>query len=73
MTKKEVIKLKNIVAFCALMENHDGIIGKSPDYIMEKFNRYCLSDVDECPWGLDVDNRWKVSRWINKWLKKGGE
>ena len=32
--------IKNIVAFCILMQSKEGIIGKSPDYILEKFEHY---------------------------------
>ena len=75
MTEKQI---KNIVAFCALMENGEGIIGKSPDYIEEKFNRYCLSNQDETEWGLDSIRRAKVVAWTLRWLKRqrgiaGGE
>lgn len=67
------IQLKNIVAFCALMENNDGIIGKSSKYIEEKFKRYCLSKRDETKWGLDWQRQNLVSKWCNKWLEKGGD
>lgn len=63
--------LKNIVAFCILMENNGGIIDKSPDYILEKFNRYVISErEDESNWGLDVFNQEKLSNWQGKWLGK---
>ncbi len=62
-------QLKNIIAFCALMENGDGILDKSPAYVIEKFKRYCLSDqVDETPWGLDKDRKIKVFTWWMKWM-----
>ncbi len=62
------IQLKNIVAFCALMENSGGILGKSPSYIIEKFNRYCKSVQDETKWGLDSDRKIKVFTWEMRWL-----
>lgn len=62
-------KLLNIIAFCALMENNDGIIGKSPDYIIEKFNRYCLSEEGEYAWGLDAIRQKIVQDWKEKWFK----
>ena len=61
--------LKNIVAFCALMENGKGIIDKSPDYILEKFLRYCLSDRPEWQWGLDNIRSKIVKKWTKKWLE----
>ena len=64
LTRKQLI---NIVAFCALMENNEGIIGKSPSYIAEKFRRYCLSDSAEEQWGLDSIRRKIVSDWQERW------
>ena len=61
-------ELKNIVAFCVLMEHEDGILTKSPAYIMEKFKRYCKSDRDEYFWGLDTGNIGILMKWIGKWL-----
>ena len=64
-------EILNIVAFAILMENNDGIIGKSPDYILEKFDRYCLSEnKDEYAWGLDANNKQKLLDWTKKWLNK---
>ncbi len=69
---KNKIKIKNIVAFCVLMQNGDGIESKSPAYIMEKFERYCLFDRDdEFIWGLDSFNFAKLRKWVEKWLKSG--
>lgn len=46
MDEKEAtneMNLKQIVVFAILMENNDGIIGKHPSYILEKFrNASCL-------------------------------
>ena len=39
MTEK--LKLEQLVAFCTLMEGHDGIITKAPPYIFEKWES-CL-------------------------------
>jgi hypothetical protein len=33
-------QLLNLIAFCTLMESRDGIIDKSPDYVMEKYERF---------------------------------
>ena len=66
-------ELKNIVAFCALMENNDGIIGKSPDYIEEKFKHYCALvgyDTEDFRFGLDSVRQRIVREWEEKWLKK---
>lgn len=69
MTKEEVIRLRNIAAFIALMSNGQGLIDKSPTYILEKFNRYCISTNDEAPWGLDFNNMNKVKAWEEYWIK----
>lgn len=62
-------KILNLVAFCILMENDDGILGKSPNYILEKFEKYCR-DTSETKWmfGLDVDNLRKLKKWAEKWF-----
>lgn len=60
--------MHNIVAFCALMQNEGGILEKSPDYIMEKFDRYCLSRrCDSWKFGLDTQNSARVIEWMVKW------
>jgi len=63
-------KFKNIIAFCVLMENNNGILDKSPDYVLEKFKRYIEnSEEDKYKWGLDNNNRLKVTNYINKWME----
>ncbi len=67
----KVRTLNNIVAFCALMENNGGILGKSPDYIREKFERYCLSDnPGEWLYGLDPIRIGQVIEWDLTWNPK---
>jgi len=61
--------LINLVAFCTLMENGNGILGKSPDYVMEKFQRYVGKSDDSWKWGLDNNNQSKVRQWIERWAK----
>lgn len=70
MKNKELIhKLLNIVAFASLMENEGGIVDKSPNYILEKFQRFCESPyLDNWKTGLDKKNRDKVRKWANKWF-----
>jgi len=64
-------KIKNIIAFCILMENNDGILGKSPDYVLEKFKRYIEgNEEDGYEWGLDMNNKLKLTEYINKWIEK---
>lgn len=68
------MQLANIVAFCILSENNNGVLDKSPDYLFEKFNRYCytLSD-DEFLYGLDANNRQKLQTWLTKWAGSSEE
>jgi hypothetical protein len=65
MTKNQLI---NLIAFCILMENREGILGKSPDYIQEKFFRYVNKDDDSYLWGLDSENKKKLREYIECWL-----
>lgn len=69
MDKQTEIELLNIVAFAILMENDKGILNKSPDYIMEKFQRYCQGQGIQYDWGLDLDNQSKLIKWIKRWMK----
>lgn len=69
MDKTKENQLINLVAFCILMENDDGILGKAPDYIKEKFGRYVGKDDDSYYWGLDSDNAEKLNKYGEKWLK----
>ena len=61
-------QLKNVVAFAILMESEGGILSKSPDYIEEKFSRYChLNLGDRSEWGLDGSNKLKLAEWLEQW------
>ena len=47
----------------------DKALDKSPDYIMEKFNRYCLDPREnESDWGLDSTNRNLLEKYLIKWV-----
>ena len=63
----ENIKLLNIVAFALLMENGEGLMSKSPNYVLEKFNKYALSDEIAFMWGLDHANSQRLRLWADKW------
>lgn len=67
--EKAVQILRNLVAFLVLMENGNGVVDKSPDYIMEKFQRYCGKDDDSLMSGLDSDNKRKLTEWCERWLQ----
>ena len=71
---KKQVNLKNIVAFCVLMENGDGIVDKAPSYILEKFNRYIGGEnEDEWKWGLDTKNQLKLDLWAVRWRQNEEE
>ena len=61
------MNLKQAVVFAILMEHGEGILGKSPDYIFEKFNA-CDKDPDPCGL-LDNDNLMKFRQWKDRWTK----
>lgn len=65
------MEIKNIVAFCALMQGNDGILNKSPGYIMEKFQRYCQDTTGEAyRYGLDRKNAKVLDEWCKKWFSE---
>ena len=62
------MNIRNIVAFCILMQNGKGIMGKSPVYIKEKFKHYALSnDEDSYKYGLDKRNEDLMIQWLEEW------
>lgn len=66
MTKNE---FTNLIAFCVLMENGEGIKDKAPDYILEKFRRYVGNPDSAWMQGLDSNNRKKLLDYILLWSK----
>ena len=65
MTQNE---FKNLVAFIILMEyRKEGVMGKSPSYIIEKFHRYVNRNGDDYNWGLDMINAGKLEKYLKKW------
>lgn len=67
------MELLQLVRFCVLMENGRGVIDKSADYILEKFEA-CRSlegtDVELLKGGLDLASKHKFERWIALWRDK---
>lgn len=66
MTKNE---FQNLIAFCILMEYQNEILDKSPDYVLEKFNRYIGNKEDAFNWGLDQNNQLKLAQYLHRWGK----
>ena len=64
------MNLNKLVMFCILMENMDGINGKSPGYIVEKFNLYSSKLTEDEMFGcLDSNNQAKYLEWKKLWLR----
>ena len=61
-------KLLNLVAFSILMQNGEGVLDKSPSYVLEKFKRYVESGGEDCMSGLDGKNKLKFVTWVLKWM-----
>jgi len=57
------------VAFAILMENHDGILGKSPRYVHEKYD-LCMS-MEHPENLLDYTNKAKFDRYMERWFSDG--
>lgn len=65
-------KLKNIFSFLCIMFGNDmdimeRIYQYSPEYIMEKYERYVKSDARQWPWGMHPLIKKGV---FSSWLKK---
>lgn len=61
------IEIENIVAFCILMENNDGILGKAPSYIIEKYCGLIEGNTEYPENFLDFKNKAKFDKWKEKW------
>ena len=59
MTKEE---LENVVAFCVLMQEGNGILNKAPSYLEEKFNS-CMNGGRP----LDLKNQYTYNQYFRKW------
>ena len=65
--------LEQLIAFCTLMEGHDGIITKAPPYIFEKLESCLLRDSRDDLLGLmDSTNAAKFRQYIKTWRLNDG-
>ena len=64
---KMLDNIKRLAAFGVLMENGQGIVGKSPSYILEKFELCMGVSVHDLPGLLDNNNQEKYSNWCSTW------
>jgi len=62
------MELKQAVVFAILMENNEGIVGKHPNYILEKLRRCeeCYRE-EELLALLDSKNEAKYREWKARW------
>lgn len=68
MDKIKTDKFLNIIAFIAIMQEQ--LDSKSPEYILEKYERYCESEQSVYNWGLDIRNRGKIEKYVKQWHKQ---
>jgi len=76
MTEEKIIKVKNIISFFAIIFGEDvdfsdfssRIMSFSPDYLIEKYERYVLSLHDESEWGLHPLLKARITdKYFEKW------
>lgn len=60
--------LKRLVAFCVLMETGDGILTKSPDYVLEKWELARDINADLLEQLMDPINQAKFKKYLDTWL-----
>lgn len=62
------LKTEQLVAFCVLMENDIGIVGKAPSYLWEKYEA-CQrrTSRNELMGLLDLNNQAKYKKYIEMW------
>lgn len=63
-------EIDGLVAFSILMENNDGILGKSPGYIHEKYE-FCTKMAHPESM-LDSTNLQVFDEYMNRWFKEEG-
>jgi len=61
-------EIDGLVAFSILMENNDGILGKSPDYIQEKYEMCMKLGHPESL--LDSSNMQVFDKYMERWFKE---
>jgi hypothetical protein len=59
--------IRNLVVFSIIMENNDGILGKAPSYIAEKFVSTVGLDQSDPERLLDHKNKVKYAKWLETW------
>jgi len=59
------MNLRQALVFAILMENNDGVLGKSPSYMEEKSK--AVERLDEPEVLLDDRNKEKFNEWGRRW------
>jgi len=57
--------IKRLVAFAILMEAHEGILGKAPYYVYEKFS--LTQHLEDPSQALDSNNKAKYEEYLKRW------
>ena len=63
------MRFKNAVVFAILMQNNDGILGKSPSYVVEKLS--LCEMMDDASILLDDSNTKLYQKYIHDWNVSG--
>lgn len=62
------MNIESLVTFAILMENNEGILGKAPSYIKEKFDACMATNNPEYLVSLlDYPNSCKLQQWRERW------
>ena len=61
-------EINGLVAFCILMENNDGILGKAPSYLSEKYE-FCMK-MSHPENMLDSTNKAKFNKYMETWYRE---
>ena len=64
-----LINIDGLVVFSILMENNDGILGKAPSYIQEKYE-FCMRMSNPTQL-LDDKNTAKFNSYMERWFTAG--
>jgi hypothetical protein len=59
--------VRKLVVFAILMENNDGILGKHPFYVLEKWEAINKASIESLLGLLDYENQLKYNEWKRKW------
>lgn len=59
--------VKRIAVFAILMQNGEGVLYKSPEYMVEKFEKAMDMDIVLIAQLLDRQNRAILDQWLERW------